>query len=154
MSSTQSLTTLLEHAEAERDAALAALRHTEAAAAAAQGQLDQLQEYRTQYQQRWSAQFRQAGSIELLQCYQGFAQRLEQAIGQQGQVVAQAEKRAQQARAVVLEREQRVAAVRKLMERRQQEQNRVDERRDQRATDEAAQRSRANSASRLTPSMI
>lgn len=154
MSSTQSLTTLLEHAEAERDAALTVLRNTEAAAAAAQGQLDQLQEYRTQYQQRWSAQFRTAGSIELLQCYQGFAQRLEQAIGQQGQVVAQAEQRAQQARAVVLEREQRVAAVRKLMERRQQEQNRVAERRDQRATDEAAQRSRANASSRLTPSMI
>ena len=91
MSSTQSLTTLLEHAESERDAALNALRHTEAAAAAAQGQLDQLQEYRTQYQQRWSAQFRQAGSIELLQCYQGFAQRLAQAIAQQGQGVAQAE---------------------------------------------------------------
>ena len=154
MTSTQSLSTLLEHAEAERDAALAALRNTEAAAAAAQGQLDQLQEYRTQYQQRWSTQFRQAGSIELMQCYQGFAQRLDQAITQQSQIVAQAEQRAQQARAVVLEREQRVAAVRKLIERRQQEQNRVAERRDQRATDEAAQRTRANAASRLTPSMI
>ena len=154
MTSTQSLSTLLEHAEAERDAALAALRNTEAAAAAAQGQLDQLQEYRTQYQQRWSTQFRQAGSIELMQCYQGFGQRLDQAITQQSQIVAQAEQRAQQARAVVLEREQRVAAVRKLIERRQQEQNRVAERRDQRATDEAAQRSRANAASRLTPSMI
>ena len=154
MSSTQSLTTLLEHAEAERDAALTALRHAEASAAAAQGQLDQLQEYRTQYQQRWSAQFRQAGSIELMQCYQGFAQRLEQAITQQGQIAAQAEQRAQHSRAVVLEREQRVAAVRKLIERRQQEQHRVAERRDQRATDEAAQRSRANAASRLSPSMI
>ena len=154
MSSTQSLTTLLEHAEAERDAALTALRHTEAGAAAAQGQLDQLQEYRTQYQQRWSTQFRQAGSIELMQCYQGFAQRLEQAITQQGQIAAQAEQRAQHARAVVLEREQRVAAVRKLIERRQQEQHRVAERRDQRATDEAAQRSRANATSRLSPSMI
>jgi flagellar protein FliJ len=154
MSSTESLSTLLEHAEAERDAALATLRSIEAAAASAQGQLDQLQEYRTQYQQRWTAQFRQAGSIELMQCYQGFAQRLDQAINQQGQIAAQAQQRVQQARAVVLEREQRVAAVRKLIERRQQEQHRVAERRDQRATDEAALRSRANGASRLTPSLI
>ena len=153
MSSTQSLTTLLEHAEAERDAALAALRNIEAAAAAAQGQLDQLQEYRTQYQQRWTTQFRQAGSIELMQCYQGFAQRLDQAINQQTQVVDVMMVPLRQV-TVVLEREQRVAGVRKLMERRQQEQNRVAERRDQRATDEAAQRSRANSASRLSPSMI
>jgi flagellar biosynthesis chaperone FliJ len=55
---------------------------------------------------------------------------------------------------VVLEREQRVAALRRLIDGRQKEQNRVAERRDQRATDEAAQRSRANASSRLTPSMI
>ena len=154
MSSTQSLTTLLEHAEAERDAALAALRNIEAAAAAAQGQLDQLQEYRTQYQQRWTTQFRQAGSIELMQCYQGFAQRLDQAINQQSQVVGGAGPRAPPARAGGLGRDPRGAAGRPREVRRQQEQNRVAERRDQRATDEAAQRSRANSASRLSPSMI
>lgn len=153
MSSSQSLTTLLDHAEAERDAALNALRNAEAGAAAAQAQLEQLQDYRTQYQQRWSAQFRQSGTIEVLQCYQGFGQRLEQAITQQSQIAAQAESRLQQARTLLLEREQRVAAVRKLIERRQQEQLRIAGRREQRSTDEAAQRPRAD-PSRLTPSLI
>ncbi|WP_284617095.1 flagellar export protein FliJ [Aquabacterium humicola] len=140
-----SLHTLLEHAEAERDAALTALRNAEAAAASAQAQAEQLNTYRTQYQQRWSMQFRQTGTIELLQCYQGFGQRLDQAITQQGHVAAQAQNRVAQARALLLEREQRVAAVKKLIERREQEQRRVADRREQRSTDEAA--SRAGSAS-------
>lgn len=151
MHSITTLTTLLGHAEAERDAALSALRQAEAAAAQARGQAEQLQNYRAQYQQRWSAQFRQSGAIEVVQCYQGFSQRLEQAIGQQGQVAGQAEARVEQARALLVEREQRVAAVRKLIERRTQEQRRMAERREQRSTDEAAQR---KAGARQTLSMI
>ncbi|NRF68502.1 flagellar export protein FliJ [Aquincola sp. S2] len=151
---TTPLSTLLEHAEAERDAAITVLRNAEAAAAHAQAQAEQLQTYRSQYQQRWSTQFRQAGSIELLQCYQGFGQRLDQAITQQSHTAAQAQNRVAQARAVLLEREQRVAAVRKLIERRGQEQRRVDDRREQRSTDEAASRCRDNGVSRLTLSLI
>ena len=154
MDANASLTTLLEQAEAERDAAQTVLRKCEASAAAAATQAEQLEAYRGQYQQRWQTQFRQAGAIELLQCYQGFGQRLDQAVQQQNQITAQAQARMQNARAALIAREQRVAAVRKLIERRQAEQLRVAERRDQRATDEAAARRHIGNGSRLTPSMI
>ena len=49
-------------------------------------------------------------------------------------------------------REQRVAAVRKQIERRQDEQLRATERREQRSSDEFAQR--RHTGSRLTPSLI
>ncbi|MBI5258710.1 MAG: flagellar export protein FliJ [Burkholderiales bacterium] len=151
MDAPSTLTTLLQQAEADRDAAQAVLRHCEAVAAQAQAQAEQLSAYRSQYQQRWTTQFRQSGAIELVQCYQGFAQRLEQAITQQTHTTTQAQSRLEQARAQLIAREQRVAAVRKLIERRQAEQNRVAERRDQRNTDEAALR--RHTASRLTPSL-
>lgn len=152
MESLATLNTLLEQAEGERDAAQTVLRNCEAAAAAAQAQADQLAAYRAEYQQRWSAHFRQPGAIEVLQCYQGFSQRLEQAITQQSHAAAQAQARVAQARAQLVAREQRVAAVRKLIERRQAEQRRVADRREQRSTDEAAQRSQRRSG--LTPSLI
>jgi flagellar FliJ protein len=134
------LTTLLRHAESERDAALVALRQAEAAAAAAAEQADQLEDYRTGYRQRWSTRFREPGAIGLLHCYQGFGQRLDQAIHLQQRHADQFETRLQLAREALLAREQRVAAVRKLIERRQAEQQRVGSQREQRSADEAAQR--------------
>lgn len=155
MDANASLTTLLEQAEADRDAALQVLRQCEAAAASAAAQAEQLLAYRGQYQQRWSTQFRHTGTVELLQCYQGFGQRLEVAINHQAQVQAQTQARAENARRELLAREQRVAAVRKLIERRQAEQLRVAERREQRATDEAAARRHAGSGGvRLMPSLL
>jgi flagellar FliJ protein len=152
MESSATLNTLLEQAEAARDAQQIVLRNCEAAAEHAQAQADQLLAYRGQYNQRWSTHFRQPGSIELLQCVQGFSQRLDQAISHQTQACAQAQNRVVQARAELLAREQRVAAVRKLIERRQAEQVRATERREQRSSDEAAQR--RHGGSRLTPSLI
>lgn len=152
MESSATLNTLLEQAEAARDAQQTVLRNCEAAAAHAQAQADQLLAYRGQYQQRWSTHFRQAGAIELLQCVQGFSQRLEQAITHQSHTSAQALARVAQARAELVSREQRVAAVRKLIERRQAEHQRAADKREQRATDESAQR--RHGGSRLTPSMI
>ena len=60
--SLQSLRTLLEHAERERDAALAVLRDAEDSARRAEAQADQLDDYRGQYRERWMAQFRQSAS--------------------------------------------------------------------------------------------
>ncbi|MCK6421557.1 MAG: flagellar export protein FliJ [Aquabacterium sp.] len=141
MQSLATLQTLLQQAEAERDAAQALLAQLERARAQAEAQAEQLTQYREQYQQRWSAQFRRSGAIELLQCYQGFSGRLDQACSMQGQAADQALVRVDQARAELIAREQRVAAVRKLIERRQTEQHRRAERREQVASDEAAARS-------------
>lgn len=149
--SMQSLKTLLEHAEGERDAALAALREAEAAAARHDAQALHLQDYRTQFQDRWSAQFRQATPVALLQCHHGFAQRLDQAIAQQAQQCQQQAQRVARARHALQRREQRVAAVRKLIERRLHALHQQGERREQRQTDEAAQRASRTHAWAVDP---
>ena len=140
----QLLATLLEREERRRDEALALWQDLQRQAAAAQAQADSLQGYRGEYRQRWTAQFRQGGTMDILRCYQGFAERLDQAItAQQGQcdLVAQ---RVQQALAALRQRETRVAMVRKLIERRQAAARLQQDRRDQKASDEAAQRMRRN----------
>jgi flagellar FliJ protein len=140
MDSIATLNTVLEHARSQRDAALAALRRAQASAEAARTQADQLGGYRCEYRQRWTERFREPGSIELLQCVQGFAGRLDQAIAMQSNTVRQTELRLQQARELVLAREQRVAAIGKLIERRLAEARRDADRREQRQLDEASTR--------------
>lgn len=134
------LTTLLERAEQERDAALAGLRDAEALVAQAEQQAQALHSYRGEYDQRWTARFRQAGTPELLHCHRDFGQRLDQAITHQQANSRHLAQRLQLARNLLLAREQRVAAVRKLIGRRQAELQAATARREQRSTDEAAQR--------------
>ena len=107
---------------------------------AADAQAQQLNTYRSEYVERWSTRFREPGSVALLQCYQGFMQRLDQAIVQQRNALMQAQSRADQARGVLRDNERRVASVEKLIERRQQHEQRQLARREQQRTDETAQR--------------
>lgn len=139
-SSLPMLQTLLERAEQERDAAAAALRQAEALVAQAERQAQALHSYRGEYDQRWTTRFQQAGTPELLHCHRGFGQRLDQAITHQQANTRHLGQRLQQARSLLIAREQRVAAVRKLIGRRQAELQASANRRDQRSTDEAAQR--------------
>jgi flagellar FliJ protein len=139
-SSIPMLQTLLERAEHERDLAAAALRDAEALVAQAEQQAQALHSYRSDYDQRWTARFQQAGTPELLHCHRGFGQRLDHAITHQQANTRHLGNRVQQARSLLLAREQRVAAVRKLITRRLAEGQRLAERRDQHATDDAAQR--------------
>ncbi len=134
------LQTLLERAEHERDTAMQALRQAEALVAQAEQQAQALHAYRRDYDQRWTAHFQQTGTRELLQCHRGFGQRLDQAIGHQQINTQHLGNRVLQARNLLLAREQRVAAVGKLIGRRQAELLIAAHRRDQRSTDEAAQR--------------
>lgn len=140
MDSLATLAAVLQHAQTERDQALAALRQAEAAAKAAHQQHEQLHSYRGEYRERWTQRFRQQGTVELLHCYQGFAGRLDQAITLQNQSADQADVRLQKARELLLAKEQRMAAVGKLIERRRTELQRINERREQRQTDETASR--------------
>lgn len=134
------LQTLLQRAEAERDTAALALRQAEDLVAQADQQGQALRNYRGEYDQRWTAHFRTTGAAELLHCHRGFGQRLDQAIAHQVIHTQHLSHRVQQARSLLLAREQRVAAVRKLIGRRQAELQAIANRRDQRSTDEAAQR--------------
>ena len=140
LSPVDALRPVLAHAEAERDAALAAVRAAEQAAARSQAQADQLQEYRGEFRDRWRTRFASEGTTTLLQCRHGFGQRLDQAIDQQGQQCQASARKLEQARERLQQREMRLAAVRKLIERRLAEVERADQRRDQKQTDEAAQR--------------
>ena len=139
--SSQSLNLLLEQAENERDAALAALQRARNAADAAQAQVEGLLTYRGDYQKRWSQQFGQSGAIEIVHCYRSFNERLDHAIEHQQRVAQHAQAQCECARDELQQRELRVASMKKLIERRVQEQRRLAERRDQKMTDESAQRS-------------
>jgi flagellar protein FliJ len=134
------LRTLLEHEQQRRDTALLHWREAQRQAEAAQEQADALVTYRSEYRQRWAAQFAKAAPIEIVRCYQGFVDRLEQAIGaQQSQVRGSAE-RLDAALQRLRHREMKLATVRRLIERRQQAHALLAQRRDQKACDEAAQR--------------
>jgi flagellar FliJ protein len=143
MPTLQALLQLLDHERRARDEALQALGHAEGAAGQAGAQAQALDTYRSEYVERWTARFREPGSVALMQCYQGFMQRLDQAIAQQRNAVTQAQTRVAQARGVLQANERRVASMEKLIERRQQHEQRQLARREQARTDEIAQRAHA-----------
>lgn len=137
------LAQLLDHERRIRDDALLGLRDAEGAGQRADAQAAQLDAYRSEYVQRWSARFREPGSVALMQCYQGFMERLDQAIAHQQAAVQVARMRLEQARETVREHERRVASIEKLIERRQQQLQRQAQRREQSMTDETALRMHA-----------
>jgi flagellar protein FliJ len=143
MPTIQALLQLLDHERRARDEALQALSHAEGAAGQADAQALALHAYRSEYTERWSARFREPGSVALMQCYQGFMQRLDQAIAQQRNTVTLAKTRVEHARGTLQHNERRVASMEKLIERRQQQQQHQLARREQAHTDEIAQRAHA-----------
>lgn len=151
MSNVQALLTLIEHAERERDAAQAVLQRVLAEADAARRQHLQLVEYRRDYQQRHTAQFRQGGAIEVVRHYQSFMLRLDQAVAHQEQVVTHHETRIAPARETLQHLETRVASIRRLIERRHDDARREHDRREQRRTDEAAARAASHGVSPFGP---
>jgi flagellar FliJ protein len=134
------LHTLLEQAEAGRNQALAAFNHKRAHRDAARAQAAHLDAYRADYLQRWSAQFAQGATLEIVRCYQGFADRLETAIVQHGHTLTHAEAALAHAGEQLTAHELRVASIRKLLERREQFARQAIERQEQKADDENAMR--------------
>jgi flagellar protein FliJ len=140
MSALQPLMTLLDHASAQRDQLLAAHQRAQAAVRAAEQQTEGLREHRRQTMQRSTEQFRQPGGVQLMQCYHGFMDRLDEAVAQQARQLVLAQERSTAAQAKLVAAEQRVAAVRKLIEGRTAEADRARDRHDQKQTDESASR--------------
>jgi flagellar FliJ protein len=134
------LNTLLEREKDKRDAALAEWREAQAQADAARRQAEALLAYRGEYHQRWQTQFAASAPIQILRCYQGFVDRLEQAIGAQQAAAEQASQRVQAALQRLRHRETKVATVQRLIERRLQVAALRELRREQKTIDEAAQR--------------
>jgi flagellar FliJ protein len=140
MNALQPLITLLAQTERERDESVADAQRAEQAWAAAAAQAQQLVGYRSEYEQRWSAQFKLEGKMELVNCYRGFMDRLSLAVDQQARAVRQAEAHVERLKVVVRENEVRVASVRKLIERRIKEVQQSADRVEQKQTDEFASR--------------
>lgn len=131
---------LLDRATQERDRLAGELRRGEEVAQRARRQGEQLATYRGEYLQRWGSQFGRGGAIEIVHCYQSFMQRLDEALDQQQRQIDAAEHGVAAIRQLLLQAELRMASVKKLIERRQAELQRGQDRRDQRQTDETAQR--------------
>lgn len=135
---TAALHTLLEHAERQRDDALAALLQGQAALRRLEAQADQLRDYRDDVRTRHPALGGRSAGIEALRCHQDFMQRLDQALHQQdGQLQAQ-QARCAALRSQLVAQETRVASVRKLLERRGQAAQLQADRLEQRRSDESA----------------
>jgi flagellar FliJ protein len=142
MTRMDTLRTLLEREVQLRDEALAALLLAQRNAAAAQSQAESLVTYRAEYQQRWSAQFAQGGAIEIVRCYHGFIERLEQAVAQAKGTASHLEAQVARVRERLQAREVRVATVQRLIERHEKALAQAEDRRDQKNLDELAQRRR------------
>lgn len=134
----ESLTTLMQLAERERDAARAALMQAEDQSNRAMAQLEQLLAYQAEYRSRTPGHGGQAAPIEMLRMHQGFMGRLDQALAQQHAVVRQTEAELHRRRGQLQQAEVKLASVRKLAERREAEHRRVEDQREQRRIDEAA----------------
>jgi len=134
------LKTLLEREQKRRDEQMAQVRSAVANAEAQRLQADGLTGYRTEYCQKWSAQFQKAATMEILRSYHGFLSRLDQAITQQASVVEHAQRMVEAQRQRLVEREIRVATVERLIQRREALLAKVADRRDQKNLDELAQR--------------
>jgi flagellar protein FliJ len=136
----ETLATLLEQAEQQRNIALAAFNQSRARRDDARAQARDLETYRDDYAARWNGQFQRGAALEVLRSYHQFAARLELAISQQAHALTVCEQALVRANDVLAAHELRVASVRKLIERRRHEQRRGLEQSEQRASDEIAQR--------------
>lgn len=137
---THTLQVLLEREEADRDTLLIALRQAQRHQVRVDEQMAQFEQYRTEYVARWQQEFQHQGGIEILHCYRSFMQRLDDAVAQLSAQQTHAQASVRRAQTMLLEAETRIAALRKLIERRIENHELGERRREQKYTDEIAQR--------------
>lgn len=136
----QAIVLLMQREQRQCDQAQAALQRAEETARRARQQRDGLLAHRNEYEAHWKAQFQLGASMDILLCYRSFMQRLEQALLLQTRQVELAERQRAQARRELMESERRLASVRKLLQRRMAEAAQAGRQREQKQTDEQAQR--------------
>ena len=136
----KALVTLLEHAERQRDQALALQRRAAEALSTAVQQQTQLTAYRQDHQNRWSAAFSQSVAVPLLHCHHAFSGRLYDAVDLQAGQVDRARQTLVKRQTDTLEAERRVAAISKLMKRRSDAISLHQDRQEQRQSDERSAR--------------
>ncbi len=137
---TQSLLVVLEQAKSSRDHAFVMLESSRKIWEDAKFKLQSLHNFRSQYEERWQGQFKQAGGMEIVRCYQDFMARLSSAVDEQAMRVEHLKRDHENRKNELLESERKLAAVQKLIDRRQLEIMQTSIRREQRDTDEMATR--------------
>ncbi|MBS0507936.1 MAG: flagellar export protein FliJ [Proteobacteria bacterium] len=144
MGSLNAFVVAVDLAARQRDAARQTLQNLQGARQAAQAQLDQLSGYAAETQQRWGMREGAAVQPEVMHHHYQFMGRLDHAIGLQTQAVSGQDQRVLQAGQALLQAELRLASLRKVLERRRAELVLLQQRREQKNTDErAAQRAAA-----------
>lgn len=138
MSPHKNLLLAIDLATREREKAQAQLQQARQADVYAKGQMQQLEDYLQETEQRWLRGARTSASPELLQHHYQFTSRLNQAIVLQRGVLHSASRRVEAAQQQLLQIEIRLASFKKLLAKRQALQTERQQRREQRQADEFA----------------
>jgi len=138
MASLNAFLVAVELAERQRDEARQALQDARSARQAAQQQLDQIESYAQETQNRWGLRADTAVKPEVMYHHYQFMDRLAHASGLQSSVVGDQAGRVDAAAQVLLQAELRVTSLKKVVEKRRREMEHLQSRRDQKQTDERA----------------
>jgi len=138
MASLNAFLVAVELAERQRDEARQALQDARNARQAAQQQLDQIESYAQETQNRWGLRADAAVKPEVMYHHYQFMDRLAYASGLQSSVVGDQAGRVDAAAQVLLQAELRVTSLKKVVEKRKREMEHLQSRRDQKQTDERA----------------
>ena len=138
MSSLNALMVAIEMATRKRDDARQALRERQQSHAAAQAQMDQLQSYMQEMQQRWGAHEGMEFKPEVMLHQRQFMQRLQHALDLQTKVMRDQGLRLQAARHALMTTELRLSSLEKVVQMRRRDMALAQQRRDQKQTDERA----------------
>ncbi|XAH23032.1 flagellar FliJ family protein [Xylophilus sp. GW821-FHT01B05] len=124
----------------QRDAAAVALAQARDSQGAAQGQLDQLQQYAQESEARWTQQAQIRATPELMQHHYQFMARLYHTVELQNSVMAQHARQVQARIDQLREAELRLASLSQVVARKARELARLQQRREQKEVDEFATR--------------
>lgn len=138
MSSLNALMIAIEMAVRKRDDARQALRERQHAFDAAKSQMEQLENYAAEMQQRWGATEGASLKPEVMVHHRQFMERLEHAINLQTRVIADQSIRLEAAQKALMAAELRLTSLNKVVETRRRDIELAQMRREQKQTDERA----------------
>jgi flagellar protein FliJ len=138
MSSLNALMIAIEMAVRKRDEARQALRERQRAFDAAHSQMEQLEGYTQEMQQRWGASEGAAMKPEVMFHHRQFMERLQHAVDLQTKVMADQSIRLETAQKALMATELRLNSLNKVVETRRRDMALAQMRREQKQTDERA----------------
>ena len=138
MSSLNALMIAIEMAVRKRDDARQALRERQHAFDATKSQMEQLENYAAEMQQRWGATEGASLKPEVMVHHRQFMERLEHAINLQTRVIADQSIRLEAAQKALMAAELRLTSLNKVVETRRRDLELAQMRREQKQTDERA----------------